>query len=659
MPAPFAYSGARHQRLDAAFCRPGGSRGIALVPGIAGKVRDYGEPFHDMRSSWRLLSTGLVAVLAVSVGAIHFERVAIEKDLDERAKRALGEAGAGWATVAWDARDVVLRGRATLESEPAEAVAALRTVWGIRHVDNDAGLTKPIEPYVWAATRRGHRVRLRGYVPNRKTRHIIMGFARAAMPGAEVVDRMKTGRGVPPTDTWIAGISFALKQLSSLEKGRVGLEGLAFSISGEAEDATAYRSLTAALERGLPNGITLARRKIDAPVVSPYRWSAQFAGGQLVLSGHVPGDDAKKDLLDAAATAPKGTVVVDRMEPAEGAPAGWPKMAAALIGELVRLESGSIELKDAALAVGGIAANEADAKAVRAALRSTVGAPYRLTEQIRVREPKVEPKPPPGPAPPAPKEGAATPAAPADDPAGKLAAAPPSGPKMEPKPPTSPPDAAPKAQEPQKPDVAPKVEATPKVEAAPKVDAPKVEAPKVPKVETAPKAEASPRADASPKTETAKIETAPGPEIAPKAEATAKAEAASPPPAHSTSPALVAECRAKLGEIAKAGRILFDSDSATLDTASFATLDRLAAAARVCPGVRIVIEGHADTEGSTEYNQKLSMKRAEAVVGYLIGAGADASRLDAAGFGATRPVAPNTTAVNRARNRRIEIVVRP
>jgi outer membrane protein OmpA-like peptidoglycan-associated protein len=53
------------------------------------------------------------------------------------------------------------------------------------------------------------------------------------------------------------------------------------------------------------------------------------------------------------------------------------------------------------------------------------------------------------------------------------------------------------------------------------------------------------------------------------------------------------------------------------------------------------------------------MKRAEAVVGYLIKAGADAKQLEAAGFGASRPVAPNTTAGNRAKNRRIEISVRP
>ena len=348
-----------------------------------------------MRCNWRRWLWGLIPLIAVSLAAVHLERGAIEQDLAERAKRSLGESGARWAVVAFNGRDVVLTGSATLDNEPPEAEAALRRVWGVRYVNNNAGLTAKIEPFIWSARRRGNRVRLSGYVPNRATRQVVIGIARAALPGSEVVDRMHVARGVPPTDTWIAGLSFALKQLASLKKGEVRLEDLALSISGEAEDAAAYRTLSAALKRGLPKGVTLASAKITAPAVSPYTWSAQFAGGQLVLSGHVPGDSARAELLAAAATAPAGTDIVDRMEPAEGAPAGWPGVAVALVKELVRLQSGSIELKDTALTVGGIAADEAQAQAVRDGLRAAVAAPFKLNDQIRVREPKVEPKPAP------------------------------------------------------------------------------------------------------------------------------------------------------------------------------------------------------------------------------------------------------------------------
>jgi OOP family OmpA-OmpF porin len=579
-----------------------------------------------MRCNWRRWLWGLIPLIALSSAAIHLVRDAIEQDLADRARRVLSESGARWAAIAVDGRDVVLRGSATLDNEPVEAATALRRVWGVRHVNNNAGLAAKIEPFIWSARKRGNRVRLSGYVPNRKTRQVVIGIARAAMPGSEVVDLMHVGRGVPPTDTWIAGLSFALKQLASLKKGEVRLEDLAFAISGEAEDAAAYRALSATLKRGLPKGITLANARIAAPVVSPYTWSAQFAGGQLVLSGHVPGDSVRAELLAAAGSAPAGTDIVDRMEPAEGAPADWPNVAAALVKELVRLESGSIALKDAALTVGGIAADEAQAQAVRAALRAAATAPFKLTDQIRVREPKVEPKPAPDPAPPAPSPPTdARPAAPPEE-ASKLAA---------PAPAVPPPDPTSRTEAP-KAEAAPKAEVAPKTEPAPKTEAKSEAAPK-----TEAKAEAAPKAaEGAPKTED-KMAAAPPPAVA-------------PPP-----PALVAECRANLSKIARAGRILFDSDSATLDISSFDTLNRLAAAARQCPGVRIAVEGHADIEGSNEYNQRLSVRRAEAVVAYLVKAGADAQQLEAMGFGASRPAAPNTTVGNKAKNRRIEIIVRP
>jgi len=581
-----------------------------------------------MRSSWRRLLLGLIPLLAVTAAAIHLERGAIEKDLAERAQRALGDTGALWAVLGLDGRDVVLSGKAVLDNEPVEAEAALRGVWGVRRVNNGARLEDKISPYIWSARRRGNRIGLYGYVPNKATRLTIMGIAKAAMPGFEVKDHMIVKRGVPDQDTWIAGISFAFKQLASLKKGRVDLEDLAFSVKGEAEDAAAYRALNETLKRGLPKSITLASAAIKAPVVNPYTWSAQFAGGQLVLSGHVPNDDEKAKLLAAAATAPSGTGIVDRMEPAEGAPAGWTNVAAALIKELLRLESGSIALKDAALTVGGIAADDAQAQAVRAAVRAAVTGPFKLTEQVRVREPpKVEPKPEP-PAPPPPAEAkpeAKSDASPADG-ATKLAA------------PAPPPPAG----------LQPKADAaTPKAEAAPKTDV----APKAHVAEAVPKTDPAPKADPAPKSQAvAKADTAAKADPAPKGEM---------PPVSAAPPSLVAECRANLGKIARAGRILFDSDSTELDASSFETLNRLAAAAKGCPGVRIAIEGHADIEGSSDHNQRLSIRRAEAVVAYLVKAGADASQLEAVGFGSSRPAAPNRTAGDKARNRRIEIVVRP
>lgn len=71
----------------------------------------------------------------------------------------------------------------------------------------------------------------------------------------------------------------------------------------------------------------------------------------------------------------------------------------------------------------------------------------------------------------------------------------------------------------------------------------------------------------------------------------------------------------------------------------------------------VKITGHTDNVGTPDYNQQLSLRRAEAVRDYLISIGGDASRMEVAGMGETQPLADNGTAEGRARNRRVEVEV--
>ncbi len=76
------------------------------------------------------------------------------------------------------------------------------------------------------------------------------------------------------------------------------------------------------------------------------------------------------------------------------------------------------------------------------------------------------------------------------------------------------------------------------------------------------------------------------------------------------------------------------------------------------PGSRVRVEGHTDSAGTGEYNQKLSERRAEAVKNYFVQEGAvDASKITSAGYGETRPVASNKTEQGMAQNRRVEILI--
>lgn len=100
--------------------------------------------------------------------------------------------------------------------------------------------------------------------------------------------------------------------------------------------------------------------------------------------------------------------------------------------------------------------------------------------------------------------------------------------------------------------------------------------------------------------------------------------------------------------------ILFDFGKADVKAESYPVLDQVVEYLMANPGIRMEIQGHTDSRGTAEFNLKLSEKRADAVRAYLVGKGVPAEQLDTRGLGLTKPVAPNDTDENRARNRRVE-----
>ncbi|MEM7430914.1 MAG: OmpA family protein [Pseudomonadota bacterium] len=99
----------------------------------------------------------------------------------------------------------------------------------------------------------------------------------------------------------------------------------------------------------------------------------------------------------------------------------------------------------------------------------------------------------------------------------------------------------------------------------------------------------------------------------------------------------------------------FEESSNALKTSSRPMLDRLSEFAFDCPQAVLIITGHSDASGNPDANVALSRRRAQAVADYLIGNGIPAAQLQVVGRGGAMPIADNTTAVGRDRNRRIEI----
>jgi len=103
--------------------------------------------------------------------------------------------------------------------------------------------------------------------------------------------------------------------------------------------------------------------------------------------------------------------------------------------------------------------------------------------------------------------------------------------------------------------------------------------------------------------------------------------------------------------------VLFDVNKATLKPESQLKLAKLAGILMVFPDIKLSIEGHTDATGSEELNLKQSTDRARTVYEFLLSQGESTDRMKYQGFGSSRPVAPNDNEINRAKNRRVEVVV--
>jgi outer membrane protein OmpA-like peptidoglycan-associated protein len=111
------------------------------------------------------------------------------------------------------------------------------------------------------------------------------------------------------------------------------------------------------------------------------------------------------------------------------------------------------------------------------------------------------------------------------------------------------------------------------------------------------------------------------------------------------------------GLIANMGDVLFQTGKYELKPEARERLAKVSGILLAYPSLRVAIEGHTDSVGSDDYNQRLSEMRAQAVRDYFVQQGVSADSITAQGFGKTQPIADNATAEGRQRNRRVELVL--
>lgn len=138
---------------------------------------------------------------------------------------------------------------------------------------------------------------------------------------------------------------------------------------------------------------------------------------------------------------------------------------------------------------------------------------------------------------------------------------------------------------------------------------------------------------------------------APPAPAPAPVAAPAPAPKPVAPPAPTSE------KVTFAADAFFDFDKAVLKPEAKVKLDDMASKLKAINLEVVIAVGHTDSVGTDAYNQKLSMRRSEAVKAYLVSKGIPANRVYTEGKGEKQPVADNKTAAGRAKNRRVEIEV--
>jgi OmpA-OmpF porin, OOP family len=499
-------------------------------------------------------------------------------------------------------------------------------------------ITPPmVQPFTWGIRKNGTGIAISGFAPTDEERQRIHARSKALFRGMTVVDNSDIGDGAP--QGWSKATAVALDQLAQLRTGDVAIEDREMTFTGEAPDEQAASAVRRTLKLEVPQNFRITEhiRSPKPEVALPsggYVMGIVNNGSSLDLVGMVPSEAARGALINAIKARFPGRPLNDKSQVAPGAPDGWQQCVVAGLSSLPRLTTGKSILTDHSLAVSGNTDDYAASQSVPADVKAAAGQTCETATNIAftgkmktdlswraTRE----------------RNGMVTIEGEAPDDASRLRIV----------------------------EIAQQIFAGSSVTDNMKIVG----------------------ASSEPWTSSAHLgleemarlkngEVAiSGRELVIKGAAESDQVANDirsvlstdlPPGFKSRDEITVMSaeeraadsCQTLMRQASAKGTINFARAKADLTADSTDTLRDLAQIANACPAFKIQIEGHTDSEGTDERNQRLSDRRARAVADFLAQNGVDPRRLAAVGYGATRPIADNSTEQGRAKNRRIEFTVR-
>ena len=117
------------------------------------------------------------------------------------------------------------------------------------------------------------------------------------------------------------------------------------------------------------------------------------------------------------------------------------------------------------------------------------------------------------------------------------------------------------------------------------------------------------------------------------------------------------QCQQLFDDLSRSETVNFATAKADILPASYGLLDRFTQLSLRCPDANFIVSGHTDNTGNPDFNTKISLARAQAVVDHIVNSGVSSDRFSAEGKGPSHPIADNNTEVGRAKNRRVEFKI--
>lgn len=510
----------------------------------------------------------------------------------------------------------------------AAALAAADTPpEGFTVVEKNIGL--PVaSPYLFSSVKSGNDVSYNGNVPSDAVKIGLSGGASAE--GWNAMDDTSPAAGAP--SGFANATSYANSMIKNFSDGSVRIKDTEIAIDGTAISASAYDVATEAAGNP-PEGFTVVSSDIELPIVSPYVWSATRNGSEVTLEGFIPSNEVREATVGAIAGVVENAKITDNMELALGQPANvdWGQatgFAAKVVGQI---SEGEVSYADAAFSARG--STDAVAAYDRALGLIADGRPDGVTEdKISITAPAASPFTLG-----AVKEGAITISGFSPSPQADIVIG----------------------------------------AAAKRLFGDTLGSVELTRASGAPAGYSSVAVnglEGLSRLERGRLELsdtnaklsgvvpfgAPLDEIKQGFEtgvpegfaATADLVQAQPP-----APVTPEQCSDAILEAVSKNKVFFEKSKAGILSDSFGLLDGIAAQLLSCPTARFEIGGHTDSDGSANFNQRLSEARAQSVLNYLTSAGVAADRLSAVGYGETRPIVVNNSSANKALNRRIEFTL--